>query len=517
MEALMEAFQNVDASKLSATGATDIAVVSGEKGLSISFNTTVDGKTVPVTLVLSPELEKPDGVADEVALGALIDKLNTLTVSEMTGEEAAEFMNEVLEKVVEKLQEKGLQSTTLPAKPGATNQTLFNLLEVLSLICEVAQEIKKVSKDIKASDNEMQAQAYERQASKTEAMAAVAKEMGNKYMIISVCMLAVSAAVSIGAGLVGAVKGGLSETKSAGVEADMSKTVMNSNGEVNMNALTTRSGARAGGRIGADRVDAIKNDFANNPGIANAKSEYQTAVNTQAAKATALGDRQGELAQLKANAGEHPSVEQQQAIDAKQGEVDVAQRELDAAKTATVKAKQKFVDAVMEVKGKYDSAYVNAPKAEQKAKMDEMVAANEFAMKTLKGTEITVGDGEGAQQQKILNSTDCGRIAASADRAYRANLKNENHYILSALASGGTFIGQLGQTLNQGWQSKVSYQAQMDSADAQREQAEASRRQKDYDESKGLEDVAQEVVNATRQTIQKAYESQHELTKEIFG
>lgn len=517
MEALIAAFQNIDAGKLSATGATDISVVSGDKGLTISFNTTVEGKTMPVTLALSPELEMPEGTADEVALGTLIEKMGTLNVSEMTEDEAVQFMNEVLEKVAEKIQEKGLQSTTLPSKPGATNQTLFNLLEVLSLICEVAQEIKKTSKNIKAADNEMQAQAYERQATKTEAMAATAKEMGNKYMIISVCMLAASAAVSIGAGVAGAVKGGLAETKASGVEADMSKSVMNSSGEVSMTTLTTHSGKSAGNAIGADRVNAISNDFSNNPAISNAKSEYQAAVNNESSKAQNLQTEQTELARLKTEAGPNPSNEQQQAIDAQQVKVDTAKTQLDDAKTATAVAKQKFVNSVMDVKGKYDSAYVNAPKAEQAAKKNEMVVANEFAMKTLKGTEITVGDGENAQQQTILNSTDCGKIASSAAKTHRAHLSAENHYLIAALAAGGTFVGQLGQTLSQNWQSEVNYQAQMDSADAQREQAEASRKQKDYEESKDIEGSAQDIINAANQTIQKAYESQHDATREIFG
>ena len=517
MEALIAAFQNIDAGKLSATGATDISVVSGDKGLTISFNTTIEGKTMPVTLALSPELEMPEGTADEVALGTLIEKMGTLNVSEMTEDEAVQFMNEVLEKVAEKIQEKGLQSTTLPSKPGASNQTLFNLLEVLSLICEVAQEIKKTSKNIKAADNEMQAQAYERQATKTEAMAATAKEMGNKYMIISVCMLAASAAVSIGAGVAGAVKGGLAETKASGVEADMSKSVMNSSGEVSMTTLTTHSGKSAGNAIGADRVNAISNDFANNPAISNAKSEYQAAVNTESEKAQTLQTEQTELARLKTEAGPNPSNEQQQAIDAQQVKVDTAKTQLDDAKTATAVAKQKFVNSVMDVKGKYDSAYVNAPKAEQAAKKNEMVVANEFAMKTLKGTEITVGDGENAQQQTILNSTDCGKIASSAAKTHRAHLSAENHYLIAALAAGGTFVGQLGQTLSQNWQSEVNYQAQMDSADAQREQAEASRKQKDYEESKDIEGSAQDIINAANQTIQKAYESQHDATREIFG
>ena len=515
LKTLINAFQGVDGSKLAATGATDISVVSGDKGLTITFNTTVNGETVPVTLTLSPTLEEPDGPADEVALETLISKLDSLSVSKMTGEQAVSFMNEVLEKVAEKLKVNGLKSTVVNR-----NQTLFNLLEVLSLICEVAQEIKKTSKNIKASESERQAQAYERQASKTEAMAAVAKEMGNKYMIISVCMLAASAAVSIGAGVAGAVKGGLTETKASGVESGMAGKIMNSDGEVDMNALTTFAGKRAGGSIGTERVDAIKSDFADNPGIANAKSEYQAAANAQTAKAQALETRQGELAQLKETAGEHPTAEQQQAIDAKQGEVDAAQKQLDDAKAATATAKQKFVDAVMDVKGKYDSAYVNSTDAERGAKQDEMVVANEFAMKTLKGTEVAVTEDDGIRvqhQEKILNSSDCGKIVASADKAHRANLKNENHFILTALASGGTFVGQLAQTLNQGWQSEVSYQAQLDGADAQREQAEASREQKDYDETKGLEDSAQEMINAALQTIQKSYESQHEATKEIFG
>ncbi len=514
LEALIAAFQGVEGNQLSAEGVTDISVVNnGDTNLVITFNMTVNGETVPVTFSLSPELEEPDGVADELALETLLSRLDSLSLSEMTSTQAVSFMNAVIEKAADRIRTEGMKSTV-----GTRNLTLFNLLEVLTLICDVAQEIKRTSKNIKASDNEMQAQAYERQATKTEAMAEVAKEMGTTYMIVSVCMLAVSALVSIGAGVVGAVKGSLAGTKASGVESDMSSKIMNSSGEVDMNALTTFTGKRAGGSIGTERVNAIKSDFADNPGIANAKSDYQTAVNTQAAKARNLETKQGELAQLKENAGEHPTDEQQQAIDAKQGEVDAAQQQLDDAKTATAEAKQEFVDSVMAVKGKYDSAYVNSTDAERGAKQDEMVVANELAMKTLKGTEVTVTDGEDVQsQQTILNSTDCGKIVASAAKAHRANLKDENHYILSALASGGTFIGQLGQTLNQGLQSKVSYQAQLDGADAQREQAEASRKQKDYDESKALEEASQEMINAARQTMQKSYESQHEAAKEIFG
>ena len=523
MEALIAAFQGVDAEKLSATGMKDVSVVSGENGLTISFNTTVEGKTVPVTLALSPELEVPENIADEVALGTLVEKLETLDVSEMTNDEATEFMNDVLAKVVEKLQEKGLQSTTLPSKGEAPNKTLFNLIEVLSLICEVGQELKKTSKNIKAADNEMQAQAYERQATKTMAMAETAKAMGQKNMIISVCMLAVSAVVTIGAGVAGAVKSGLAETKASGVGADMSKSVMNSNGEVNMNTLTTHSGKTAGKAIGADRVDAIRNEFANNPEIAQAKAEYQAAVNEVGVKQQALDTKQTELQNLTDQAElPEPPEGLDQDIAAKRAEVDAARADLETAQatseTKISAAKQKFIDKVMDVKGKYDSGYVNATKAEAGAKKNEMIVANEFAMKTLKGTEVSAPNGEGGvQQQTILNSTDCGKIAGVAAKAHRVNLAAENHFIITALASGGTFIGQLGQTLNAHWQSETGYQAQMDTAEAQREQAEASRKQKDYDESKDLESSAQDIITAATQTIQKAYESQHEATREIFG
>lgn len=522
MEALIAAFQNIDADKLSATGMKDVSVVSGENGLTISFNATVDGKTVPVTMALSPELDIPEDIADDVALGTLLEKLDTLDVSEMSNDETVEFMNEVLEKVVEKLQEKGLHSTSAPTSGARLNNTLFNLLEVLSLICEVGQEIKKASKSMKAADNEMQAQAYERQATKTEAMAETAKSMGQKNMIISVCMLAVSAAVTIGAGVAGAIKSGLAETKASGVGADMSKSVMNSTGEVDMAALTTYSGKSAGKAIGVDGVDAIRNDFANNPSITSAKSEYQAAVNEVGVKQQALDTKQAELQNLTEQAElPNPPEGLDEAIATKQAEVDTARAELETAQanseTRIAAAKQKFIDAVMDVKGKYDESYVNAPQAEQAAKKNEMIVANEFAMKTLKSAEITVGNGEGAHQQTILNSSDCGKIAGAAAKTHRMNLAAENHYLITALAAGGTFMGQLGQTLSQYWQSEVGYQAQMDSAEAQREQAEASRKQKDYDESKDIESSSQDIINAARQTIQKAYESQHEATREIFG
>lgn len=522
LEALIAAFQNIDADALSASGMKDVSVVSGENGLTISFNTTVDGKTVPVTMALSPELDIPEDIADDVALGTLLEKLDTLDVSEMSNDETVEFMNEVLEKVVEKLQEKALQSQTVPSKTGSTNQTLFNLLEVLSLICEVGQEIKKTSKNIKAADNEMQAQAYERQATKTEAMAETAKAMGQKNMIISVCMLAVSAAVTIGAGVAGAIKSGLAETKASGVSADMSKSVMHSSGEVDMNALTTYSGKSAGKAIGVDRVNEIKADFTNNATINEAKAGYEAAVNDVATKQHTLDQAQSELQNLTEQRDlPNPPEDLEQSIASKQEEVNAARADLEASQanseTRIATAKQKFIDAVMDAKGKYDESYVNAPQAEQAAKKNEMIVANEFAMKTLKSAEVNVGNGEGAHQQTILNSSDCGKIVGAAAKTHRMNLAAENHYLITALAAGGTFVGQLGQTLSQYWQSKVGYQAQMDTAEAQREQAEASRKQKDYDESKDIEGSAQDIINAANQTIQKAYESQHEATREIFG
>lgn len=517
MDALIAAFKDIDASKLSAAGVKDVSVVSNDKGFEISFNTTVDGKEMPVRLSLAPELETPDGVADEVALGTLVERLETLDISEMAGDEAAEFMNEVLARVAERIQETGLASTQVPSSNGRLNTTLFNLLEIMSLICQVGQEIKSASKSIKAADNEMQAQAYERQAEKTMAMAEAAKELSNKYMIVSVVMLTVSAAVSVGAGLAISTKGAHAETKASGVAKDMSNAVMNDTKPVNMNQLTTSQGVRAGKQVGAQRVDAIKAEFQNDPAIVEARAEYAAAVNDVAAKQQTLEGRTQALENFKSGAQNPPTKMESEMIADAQNRVDTAAAKLAEAKARVPDAKAKFQQAVMDVKGKYDSLYVNAPKADAKQLKAEMTVANEFAMKTLKGTEVTVGEGANARSQAILSSNDTGKIAATAANVHRANLKNETHNFLMALSAGAQAMGQLGNTLSQYWQSEVNYKAQSEAADAQREQAEAVRQQKDYDESKDLESAAQDIISAARQTMQKAYESQHEATREIFG
>ena len=511
---LQQALKSVNGDKFASASVKDVSVVSNDEGLKITFNAVVDGAETPVVLSLSPELEPPEGSADEVAMGSLLSKLDDLDASEMTADEAAEFMKDLLEGVVDKIQANGLMSTTMPsdlsagesersnaAKPGKLSSkqdsdtpppketmasaSIFNLLEILALIVTTAQELKRTAKNIKAADNEQQALAYEQQASKTLAMAGAAKSLGDTYTAISACMLAVSAFMTIGAGTVSAVKGFLADTKVSGVSAGMSKSVL-TGGEPDMAQVTTPQAQKAVQNLGATpearqaRVDAIRQDFANDPGIARTKEAYGNAVNAlegMPADAPGRADAQANVARTKAE----------------------------------------FIGAVEAVKSKYDSDFVAAPKETATQKEADMIVANEFAMKTLKDAKVSVGQGEAAVQRSILSENDCAKITSGYDKAYRSALKDENHYALAATGSAGTFIGQLGQTLNQHWQSQVNYKAQADSADAQAEQAKASRKQNDYDESKNLEDAAQSVIDAARQTMQKTYESQREATKEIFG
>ena len=147
----------------------------------------------------------------------------------------------------------------------------------------------------------------------------------------------------------------------------------------------------------------------------------------------------------------------------------------------------------------------------------KMTVANEFAMKTLKGTQVNVTRDGQAQPENILTGNDCAKIRNTCDKTYRTALKEENHYVVSAVGAGAMHVGQLMQMINQHGQSETSYEAQGEAAEAQLEQADASRKEKDYDETKSLEDAAQAVIDAARQTMQKSYESQHEAAKEIFG
>ena len=172
----------------------------------------------------------------------------------------------------------------------------------------------------------------------------------------------------------------------------------------------------------------------------------------------------------------------------------------------------------MSVKDKYEAAYVNAPKSEADTKYHEMAVANEFAMKHLKGDTVTVSQNGGEPREvTILDRQDCIGIKSACAKAYKTAQAGESDYRVAAVATGAPLFGQLANVLNQHWQSSVSYTAQSQSATAQEKSAEATRADKDYDMTKQLEDSAQSVIDAARQTMSKAYESQREATREIFG
>ena len=495
--ALQQALKGVDGGNLASANVKDVSLASNDAGLTITFNAVVDGVETPVVLSMAPELDPPEGSVDEVATETLLEKLDALDLSDMTSEEATKFMQDLLEKTVEKMQERGMLSTTVPAKNrlGAaaggdssitSGTTFFNLLEILSLIVKVAQDLKKSAKTIKAAESEEQAQAYERQASKMTAMAETAKDMGLKYTVVSAIVLGISALVSVGAGVIGAAKGFLSETKADGVAADASTKVMGgpdlTNDSLTAQNMTVEPKVEA--KLGADQgqqqatVTEIRDAFIGDDSpVTRAKAEYQTAV-------TALEG-------MPENDAQRP-----------------------AAQTTVAEKKAAFIKAVMDVKGRYDSDYVADPSSVNEAKM---TVANEFAMKTLKGTQVNVTRDGQAQPENILTGNDCAKIRNTCDKTYRTALKEENHYVVSAVGAGAMHVGQLMQMINQHGQSETSYEAQGEAAEAQLEQADASRKEKDYDETKSLEDAAQAVIDAARQTMQKAYESQHEATREIFG
>ena len=527
LRALQDALTNVDDGKRATESVKDVSVAANDAGLTISYVAKVNGATVPVVISASPELDAPTKSSDGASLGDLIGKLGTLNVAEMSSKEALSFAESLLSAVVETLQTQGLRTTTVtepagpgPAAPGThtlkrtgtdgsepkplgssgdnttvtSGATLFNLLEILTLIVETGQALKKAAKDIKAAESERQAKAYEDQASLTLAMADAAKSEGMKYTAISACMMAVSAAASIGSGIYGA-KMASPGTKSSGVASDMANVVMDEKTAVNFDATTTAGGqasanflnrtqgnhAAEGVELGEmaqpaqpSRVDEIKGDFANNPKIVAARNAYKAALE-------------------KTNP---PSTEAE-----------------------IVAAKDAYVSAVMGVKGKYDAAYVNASKGDADTKYHEMVVANEFAMKHLKGDTVDVSLGGAATPTKtpILDRQDCIAIKSSCAKAHKTDQAGESDYRVTAVATGAPLIGQLANVLNQYWQSNVSYTAQSKSASAQEKSADATRADKDYEETKNLEQSAQSVIDAARQTMSKAYESEREAVREIFG
>ena len=532
LRALQEAFKNVDDGKRATESVKDVSVAANDAGLTISYSTTVNGATVPVVISASPELDAPAKSSDGATLGDLIGKLGTLNVAEMSSKEALAFAKSLLTSVVETLQTQGLRTTTVTetagsgaAAPGAhtltrtgsdgsspkplggsddnttvtSGATLFNLLEILTLIVKTGQALKKSAKDIKAAESERQAQAYEEQASLTLAMADAAKEEGLKYTVISACMMAVSAAASIGSGIYGA-KMASPGTKSSGVASEMANVVMDQKTPVNFDAATTNGGkasknflnrTQPGGPASASpsdagtelpemapgaqrpsRMDEIKGDFANNPKIVAARDAYKAALEKT----------------------DPPATEEEIS-----------------------KAKDAYVSAVMGVKNRYDSAYVNASASDADTKYHEMVVANEFAMKHLKGDTVTVSKNGVSTEQTILDRQDCIAIKSACAKEYKTAQAGESDYRVTAVATGAPLVGQLANVLNQYWQANVSYTAQSQSASAQEKSADATRADKDYEETKNLEQSAQSVIDAARQTMTKAYESEREAVREIFG
>ena len=154
----------------------------------------------------------------------------------------------------------------------------------------------------------------------------------------------------------------------------------------------------------------------------------------------------------------------------------------------------------MAVKGKYDAEYVNAPESDSDVKYNEMVIANEFAMKHLKVDTVSVTKDGATTVRPILTPQDRVAIKAACAKAYKTDMAGESDYRVAAVAAGGPIIGQLANVLNQHWQSSVSYKAQSDMASAQEKSAEATRADKDYEDTKNLEQSAQSVIDAARQT-----------------
>ena len=499
LEAMLNALRSVDGDQLASEKVKDVSIVSGaDGGITVTFNALVDGTETPMTISLTPELEAPDGVADNEVIGDILAKLEGLNVDEMTPEESAAFMREILTSVAEKIAAKGgLDSAQVPAKNTKGSATLFNLLEVLSLIVEAGQELKKSSRMMRAANNEMQAQAFERQASKTMATASAAKAQTQQYALISMAVMVASALTAVGAGAYGALKGGASETKALGVEANMSKSIFSKeSGTLNMDAVTSAAGLKAAAKLDPAVVNSIKNDFAANPAILKAKTDFTTAtaeVNTARAELNTA---------MEAN-NNNPEA---QAVKTAQAKLDTAMAKLDT-------AKQDFKDAVGTVKSSYDNAYINEldPAAKETA-YNKMVVANEFAMK-----ELATGKSAGENGVPILSKQDLGKIAHTAKRNFGISVKAEQHWGVAALATTAAAGGQLAGAMNQMWQSDVNFEAQNGMADAQKEQANATREQNEYDLSKSLEDSGQGLIDALIRTLSKLYESQHQTTREIFS
>ena len=302
MQALIDSLKGISGDSLATANVKDVKVDALDNGLTISFNAMVDGKEKPIVLALTPELDAPEGASDQFAIETLVSKLNELDVGDMTQEEATNFMKEGIDRLVEKVQAQGgLTTTEVPSSKGTSGSaTLFNLLEVLTLLVQVGQEMKNAAKAVKAADNEAQAQSYERAAELTRAMATAAKEQNSRNLMISVVMMVASAAVSIGAAAYGAVKAAMPSTKAAESQATMATTVQNSNTtqENFATTLTTKAGVKAGDAIGTDAVNGIKSDFQNNAEINAARAEVAAAKIAVNEATTIVESKQQTVTQL---------------------------------------------------------------------------------------------------------------------------------------------------------------------------------------------------------------------------
>jgi hypothetical protein len=535
MQALIDALKGISGDALTTDTVKDVSVQSTDTGLTITFNAVVDGELKPVILAMTPELDPPEGSFEMGALEDLMAKLDEVQVGSMTNEQAVDFMKEFVDKLVEKIQANGgLKSVQVPSSTSTTGSaTLFNLLEVLSLLVEVGQEIKKSAKTIKASDNEMQAQSYERAAELTKAMAAAAKDQSNKYLAISITMMVVSACVSVGAGVYGATRASLPETKAAGSMSKMSAEVNNMDiNPQNISTVTTKAGVAASNAIGADAVQAIQQSFSD-PSINAARSECITANTNLTNRGNELQTAKGAVATAENNltqaqnnqqaVNNNPNSTQEQkdlataavheaesALATAKTTRDNAQQSYDAAKGALAEAKQNWQSAVNNVMGKYTSAYTGAAKSEQSAKYNEMVVAHELGMKMLKGETIPQGG-------HYMTDVEFGKVVTRTANSFRAEMRGESHWKMQAAAQSGQFLGQLATILSQHWQSEVNYEAQSAQADAQRMQAESTRKQNEYDEDKNLESSGQNIIDAAHQTMAKLFEGEHETNRQIFS
>ena len=121
IDALISTLKDVSGEDLATANVKDVSVTSNDNGLTITFKTVVDGVERPIVLAMTPELDAPDGATDQVAMEELISKLDAIDVTGMTKGEAIEFVQEVIDRLAEKIQASGgLKTTQLPSTSGTS-------------------------------------------------------------------------------------------------------------------------------------------------------------------------------------------------------------------------------------------------------------------------------------------------------------------------------------------------------------------------------------------------------------